>query len=235
MAKIYFVGGCVRDKIMKFNPKDIDYVFVDDNSNDINESYNNMIQYLKNNNYKIFLESKNCYTVRCKKDTVVDFVLARKDIEYDKDTRIPKCIPATLYEDLQRRDFTVNSMAEDENGNIYDYFNGREDIKNKILRTPVNPYKSFSDDPLRLIRAIRFKITKGFNFCEELQNAFDDDILWNKMKITVSDERIRDELLKCFEYDTIQTLEFIKTLNLNKIQFLFGERLWLKPTFEKKN
>lgn len=234
MPKIYYVGGCVRDKIMNVNPKDIDYVFVDDNSQDINQSYNNMIEYLNENNYKIFLESKNCFTVRCKKDTVVDFVLARKDIEYEANTRIPKCIPANLYEDLERRDFTINSIAEDVDGTIYDYFNGIEDIKNRILRTPIDPYKSFGDDPLRLIRAIRFKITKGFNFCEELAKAFNDDNLWKKMKLTVSDERIRDELYKCFEHDTVQTIEFIKTLNENKIKILFGERLWLKPTFERK-
>jgi poly(A) polymerase len=233
MPKIYYVGGCVRDKILNVSPKDIDYVFVDDKTNDINESYSNMIKYLKDNNYKIFLESKNCYTVRCKKDQVVDFVLARKDIEYDEKSRIPKCVPATLYEDLERRDFTINSMAEDEGGNIYDYFEGKEDIKNKILRTPIDPYKSFSDDPLRLIRAMRFNITKDFKFCEELENAFNDDKLWNKIKHTVSEERIREELYKCFEYDTVKTIELLKSLNQNKINILFGNKLWLKPTLEK--
>lgn len=235
MPKIYKVGGCVRDKIMNIKPNDIDYVFVDDtNDDDINKSYNGMIDYLKTNNYKIFLETKACFTARCKKDTdVVDFILARKDIEYDENTRMPKCIPGTLYEDLERRDFTINSIAEDDEGNLYDYFNGIEDIKNKELRTPINPYKSFSDDPLRLIRAIRFKITKGMTFTKELEEAFNDDTLWDKMKLTVSAERIRDELHKCFQYDTVQTLQTLKSLNDNKIQILFGNRIWLKPTFEK--
>lgn len=234
MLELYYVGGCVRDKLMGVTPNDIDYVVVDTENRDIEQSYSAMIDYLQEQGYKIFLQMKQCYTVRCAKNGVADFVLARKEVGYEKKTRMPICLPGTLYEDLERRDFTVNAIAEDADGNLYDYFNGIQDIKNKVLRTPIDPYKSFSDDPLRLLRAIRFKITKRFVFCKELDEAFNDDGLWNKLKPSVSNDRIREELYKCFKYNTVQTLEVLRTLSPTKLKILFGDKLWLKPTVEKQ-
>ena len=235
MPELYKVGGCVRDKIMGVKPKDIDYVFINQIDNDIDKSYEGMINYLKENNYKIFLETKECLTIRAKnEDNIVsDFVLGRKEIEYEPDTRKPKCVPGSLYDDLVRRDFTINAIAEDKDGKLYDFFNGLEDINKKILRTPLDPSISFNDDPLRLIRAMRFKITKGFTFNDELKDAFNNNIFWDKLSKVVSKERIRDELYKCFSYNTVATIKFISELNDYQVSVLFDNHLWLKPTFEK--
>ena len=237
MQLIYKVGGCVRDKIMKVVPKDIDYVFINDDEINIGQAYDNMRNYLINNKYKIFLETKDCYTIRAKDENNItaDYVLARKEIGYHEGTRKPICIPGNLYDDLERRDFTINAIAEDKDGNYYDYFDGIHDIKNKILRTQIDPHISLNDDPLRIIRAIRFKITKEFIFSEELKEAFNNEAIWNKLSKVVSKERIRDELYKCFAHDTISTIKFINGLADYQIKILFGNNLWLKPTFEKTN
>ena len=89
---------------------------------------------------------------------VADFVMARKEVGYIPNTRTPIVEPGNLYDDLSRRDFTVNALAKDpDTGEIIDYFGGLEDIKKKLLRTPLPP---FDDDPLRILRGIRFSITK---------------------------------------------------------------------------
>lgn len=236
MPELYKVGGCVRDKIMDVDPNDIDYVFINQIGDDIDKSYEGMLTYLKENNYKIFLETKECFTIRAKDahNIVADFVLGRKEIDYDSDTRKPKCVPGSLYDDLLRRDFTINAIAEDKDGNLYDFFNGIEDIHKKILRTPFDPNRSFGDDPLRLIRAMRFKITKGFVFSDELGEAFNNTAFWDKLSKVVSKERIRDELYKCFSYDTVKTIKCISELSEYQASVLFNNNLWLKPTFEKK-
>jgi poly(A) polymerase len=236
---IYKVGGCVRDKILGITPKDIDYVYVSENKLDVNKSFSEMVEYLKLNNYEIFLSNPEYFTVRAKNNKshmVYDFVLARKEI-YNT-TRQPYCVPGTLYDDLERRDFTINALAEDDFGNIIDYFNGIQDIKDRVLKTPTDPLKSFNDDPLRLIRCIRFNITKDFKFSKEVETAFNNPLVWVKLKHTVSIERIYDELFKCFSHNTIRTLRmlnYIDKINPNILENIFGNSLWIKPTLEKKN
>jgi len=238
--RILKIGGCVRDKILGKKPKDIDYVFVNEQSKTTDELFDSLHQYLIDNNYQIFLETKDCLTIRAKipntKDTV-DFVCARKEIKYESDSRKPECIPGSLYDDAERRDFTINALAEDEDGNIVDFFNGLEDLKNKVLDTPISPYQSFGDDPLRLIRAIRFSITLNFTFSDRVKEAFYNPELWLKLKTTVSIERIQTELTKCFQVNTPKTIRILSTLdkiNENILDYIFKDDLWLKPTNEKK-
>lgn len=243
--EFYSVGGHVRDELLGLQSKDIDYVavpkitLVEEFYKNINDIFNILVSYLKRENYQIFLETPSCYTIRAKfpvghihEGIVADFVLARREIGYKEGTREPIVVPGTLYDDLERRDFTVNAIAKDINGVLYDPFNGQEDLKNRILKTPIKGEITFSDDPLRLLRAIRFAITKDFSIKNEIEEIilnFD----YNKNFHVVSEERIREELYKCFKFNTIHTLGYLnKYKNLEK--YIFNNtNLWLKPTNEQ--
>lgn len=242
----YEVGGHVRDQLLGLESKDIDYVavpnieeFIDIKSNNINDIFSKLSEYLKLKDYQIFLETPSCYTIRAKfpknhinESLVADFVLSRKEIGYKEGTREPIVVPGTLHDDLERRDFTVNAIAKDINGNLYDPFNGQEDLKNRVLKTPIKGDITFSDDPLRLLRAIRFAITKNFYISDEIHYFilnFDYD---NKFKV-VSEERIREELYKCFKYDTLKTISFLMRYPQLKKYIFNKTNLWLKPTNEQ--
>jgi tRNA nucleotidyltransferase/poly(A) polymerase len=193
--------------------------------------------YLTNQKFEIFLSTPDCFTVRAKfpKDHkyqgVADFVMARKEIGYVEGTRTPIVVPGTLKDDLERRDFTVNAMAKDENGEIIDLFNGKMDIDRMVLVTPLPPQQTFDDDPLRILRAIRFAITKGFSlkFLDYYINNYDYE---GKMGV-VSSERIREELYKCFKHDTMDTLDTLNDYPRLKRYIFENKLMWLKPTMEQ--
>lgn len=243
MFTFYEVGGKVRDELLGLQSKDIDYVVVA--KTHIIERYSIIdifiifSQYLKEKGYQIFLETPSCYTIRAKfpkghlhEGIVADFVLARKEIGYKEGTREPIVVPGTLFDDLQRRDFTVNAIAKDLNGVLYDPFNGQEDLKNKILKTPISGDITFSDDPLRLLRAIRFAITKGFKIGLDIDQFILNFDYENKFNV-VSEERIREELYKCFRFNTNLTLTFLNSY-LPLRNYIFNKtNLWLKPTNEQ--
>ena len=197
-----------------------------------------MSENLRQDGFEIFLETPDCFTIRAKFPTdhkhqgVADFVMARKEVGYIPGTRTPIVVPGNLYDDLERRDFTLNALAKDSDGNIIDYFNGMEDLKNGILRTPLDCNVTFDDDPLRILRAIRFSITKGFKIEETCINVIREYDYDSKMFV-VSEERIREELYKCFKTNTLRT---ILTLNeYSKLRdYVFKKTtLWLEPTNKK--
>jgi poly(A) polymerase len=239
MPKIFKVGGCVRDRLLGVDTNDIDFTFVLDNlDRTVEEGFDIMTKWLEHKEFEIFLSTPDCFTIRAKfpkehkyAGMVADFVMARKEVGYVEGTRRPILELGTLEDDLVRRDFTVNAMAEDEDGNIIDLFHGQMDLERMILITPLAPKVTFEDDPLRIIRAIRFAITKGFRL------SYLDYFIYNfdyegKMGV-VSIERIREELLKCFKHDTLKTLEILNQ-NPKLRDYIFKNNiLWLKPTFEK--
>lgn len=242
MYKLYQVGGCVRDKLLGTPSKDIDFVFVISDLSSIksvDQGFKLMESYMLENGFTIFLSTPDCYTIRAKfpndhkfAGLAADFVLARKEVGYFPGTRRPILEIGTLEDDLLRRDFTLNAMAEDEDGNIIDPFNGQKDLKYRILNTPLPCYQTFDDDPLRILRAIRFSIVKGFSVSFHIELAIHEYDYEQKMGV-VSSERIREELYKCFKHDTIKTI-----LTLNKYfrlrDYIFNTTtLWLKPTFEQ--
>lgn len=242
MFKFFEVGGKVRDELLGLKSKDVDYVAVpsDDLIKDIDSPHSmfNILEgYLKTEGFEIFLVTSDCFTIRAKfpKDHryegVADFVMARKEVGYIPNTRTPIVKPGTLYDDLERRDFTLNALAKDEDGNIIDYFNGREDLEKGLLKTPLNTEVTFNDDPLRILRAIRFSITKEFEIPDDMWHI----IYWydypQKMSV-VSDERIREELFKCFKYNTIKTFEKLTHFPRLREYIFRDNKLWLKPTFE---
>jgi len=245
MPQIFKVGGCVRDKLLGVDSKDIDFTFVLDNlDRTVDDGFAIMTAWLQHYNFEIFLSTPSCYTIRAKfpKDhqyagMVADFVMARKEIGYEKGTRRPILELGTLGDDLIRRDFTINAMAEDENGRLIDRFGGQEDLAKGLLRTPLPAKETMMDDPLRFLRALRFSITKNFTIDLEIFDAIQNqpEIL-EKLEKVVSAERIREEVFKMLNANTVKTLELFRTVEEMVPGFtalVFGRGLWLKPTFEK--
>lgn len=235
--KEYLVGGAVRDEILGLSNKDLDYVFVFedlDENQTAEECFNEMYQNIQDRG-EIFLSTPSCYTIRYKdRETkeVKDVVMARKEVGYIPGTRTPIVKPGTLYDDLERRDATLNALAKDEDGTIIDYFNGLTHLKYGILRTPLDPIKTFDDDALRIIRFIRFSITKGFTIPGDIDRVIQKYDYDNKMG-TVSTERIREELFKCFKHNTLLTLWQLNCFPNLRDYIFKNNLLWLKPTMEQ--
>ena len=239
MPKIFKVGGCVRDGLLGLKTKDIDFTFVlDDLNKTVEEGFKEMEQWMIDQGFTIFLSVPEMFTIRAKfpadhkfAKLDADFVMARKEVGYVEGTRRPILELGTLEDDLVRRDFTVNAMAEDEDGNLIDLFNGQLDLKRKVLWTPQSPEVTFNEDPLRIIRAVRFAITKEFSL-SHINSYIEDFDYENKMGV-VSIERIREELLKCFKHDTLGTLDILNDFPELRYYIFKNNILWLKPTFEQ--
>jgi len=245
MPQIFKVGGCVRDTFLGIDSKDIDFTFVLDNiDRTVDEGFQIMTDWLTHKEFTIFLSTPEMFTIRAKfpkghvnEGMVADFVLARKEIGYKEGTRQPILVLGTLEDDLIRRDFTLNAMAEDEDGNLIDLFHGVEDLKVGLLRTPLDPKVTMMDDPLRFLRALRFSITKDFTIALEIFDAIQNqpEIL-EKLEKVVSAERIREEVFKMMNADTVKTLELFRIVEEivpGFIKLVFSKGLWLKPTFEQ--
>ena len=244
MPQIYEVGGCVRDEIIGVHTNDIDFTFVLDNTDQtVDEGWVQMLSHLKTEGFKIFLETKDCFTVRAKfpkghvnEGLVADFVMARKEVGYIDGTRQPILELGTLEDDLTRRDFTLNALAKDLDGNIIDLFDGQTHLSQKVLITPLEPIKTFMDDPLRMIRALRFSITKGFDIHPTVWNAIFTPGLIDKLSEVVSQERIQGEVMKMMKHNTVKTLRLLSVIDKKDsrlIEIMFGGDIWLLPSTKK--
>ena len=244
MPQIFKVGGCVRDKFLGVDSKDIDFTFVlDELDQTVEQGFQIMTEWMTERGFEIFLSTPDCFTIRARfpKDhqftgMVADFVMARKEVGYVEGTRRPILELGTLHDDLLRRDFTVNAIAESVDGEIIDPFGGVADLKLGILRTPLPAEQTMMDDPLRILRALRFQITKGFSIHEDIWMAMAQPEILEKLKTTVSAERIRDEVFKMMKQDTPMTIKVLNLVDNHSIpgfiDLVFGRGLWLKPTFE---
>ncbi len=187
----YVIGGFVRDVLLRRPSKDIDIVTV---GSGIELARNVSKKLRPSPRVSVF---KNFGTAMLKyKDLEVEFVGARKE-SYKRDSRKPIVEDGTLEDDQNRRDFTINAMALQLNkenfGKLIDPFNGLDDLEDLIIRTPLDPDITFSDDPLRIMRAIRFSTQLGF----DIEAATYDSIVKNRERIRIiSAERIIDELNK---------------------------------------
>ena len=164
--KLYKVGGIIRDRLLGIPSKDIDYSFIFDNI-DLNVTADEYFIKMKNilieKGVTIYQERPDCFTIRGRLNSEdVDFVMGRRETYPHSDSRIPEVVIGNLYDELARRDFTMNAIAEDEDGNLIDPFDGQKDIRNRTIRCPIDAQTSFNDDPLRMLRALRFSITKDF-------------------------------------------------------------------------
>ena len=216
MPKIYRCGGCVRDLLLGVDSKDIDFTFVlDDTSKTVEEGFEEMTQWMTERGFQIFLSTPDCFTIRAKfpkgdknEGLVADFVMARKEVGYIEGTRRPILVLGTLEDDLIRRDFTLNALAMDDAGTIIDLFDGQTDLRKGILRTPLDAKMTMMDDPLRILRALRFSITKGFSIHHTIFDAMKQTFILEKLEKTVSGQRIREELFKMMKFDTPKTLSY---------------------------
>ena len=244
MPQIFKVGGCVRDGILGIDSKDIDFTFVLDNlDRTVEEGFEIMTKWLEHREFTIFLSTPEMFTIRAKfpkgdpnEGLVADFVLARKEVGYTPGTRNPILELGTLQDDLIRRDFTLNAMAVDYDGNLIDLFGGKEDLEKGILRTPLPAEKTMMDDPLRFLRSLRFSITKGFTIHPDILTAMWQPDILDKLEKVVSAERIREEIFKMMKHDTVKSIELLYSLESvipGFIPLIFGRGLWLKPTFEQ--
>jgi len=187
----YLIGGFVRDKLLNRGCKDIDVVCL---GNGIELAHAIADTYKPKPKVSFF---KNFGTAHFNyKGFDVEFVGARKE-SYQPHSRKPEVSEGTLEDDQKRRDFTINALAIDltkeHYGKLIDPFNGLEDMQRKIIRTPLDPDITFSDDPLRMMRAIRFASQLHFDIYPETFEA----IKRNKERIKIiSQERITDELNK---------------------------------------
>lgn len=186
----YVIGGFVRDLLLDRPSKDIDIVVVG-NGMELAEAAGEKLRVKKVNLFKNFGTAQFNY-----KDLDVEFVGARKE-SYQRDSRKPIVEDGTLSDDQKRRDFTINALAldlrEETFGNLIDPFNGLGDLDKGILRTPLDPDTTYSDDPLRMMRAIRFATQLDF----QIEVSSLKSILENASRLEIiSKERIMDELNK---------------------------------------
>ena len=187
----FAVGGFVRDKILERPTKDIDVVCIGDGMA-LAQAFSKLFH--PNPPVSLF---KTFGTAQVKFDDIeIEFVGARKE-SYARHSRKPEVSPGTIKDDQNRRDFTVNALAIELNvahfGHIIDPFGGLEDLQNKILKTPLAPAQTFDDDPLRMMRAIRFATQLDFTITEETFKGIQQ--IADRISI-VSQERITDELQK---------------------------------------
>jgi poly(A) polymerase len=189
---IYLVGGYVRDYYLNRTRDDFDITVVGDSIKFANEV-------ARRHNTKAVIFDRFKTAMVPIGEHKVEFVGTRKE-EYSEESRNPVVVEGTLEDDLKRRDFTINAIAvslnKDRFGEITDLFNGREDIKLRILRTPLDPETTFSDDPLRILRAARF--------AAQLDFKFDIDCMRAAFRVSprisiISQERITAEFLKIID------------------------------------
>ncbi|MCH2224797.1 MAG: CCA tRNA nucleotidyltransferase [Crocinitomicaceae bacterium] len=192
----YVIGGFVRDLIIGRPSKDIDIVVIG-NGLELAKSCAKKLRVKKVSLFENFGTAQFVY-----KDLEVEFVGARKE-SYRRDSRKPIVEDGTLSDDQNRRDFTINAMAlslhKDNFGDLIDPFNGSEDLEKGIIRTPLEPDTTYSDDPLRMMRAVRFASQLGF----KIERHSLESIARNAHRLSIiSQERIMDELNKIILSET---------------------------------
>jgi tRNA nucleotidyltransferase (CCA-adding enzyme) len=250
-VEMYLVGGAVRDRLMgDEHPHDLDFTIVAN-------SFEQMQAYLIAEwGVESFVVKPEYGTVRGRFGTVGphvnsryfagitlgtlagDFVLSRKEGYYTDGRHPDDTTPGTLYDDLARRDFTMNAIALDKDGNYVDPFDGIADLVTGggLLRAVGNPTDRFAEDALRAVRALRFYITKGFDMDRDVVEALSNEEVLSNLREKISTERVREEIEKCFKHSVMDTLSA-----LNDFPFLaeaifskqFGHGIGLLPTVKR--
>lgn len=228
-VEAYVVGGFVRDKILQRNCKDIDIVCVGSGI----ELAKKVAESMSPKPHVSYF--KNFGTAQIKlNDIELEFVGARKE-SYRRESRKPIVEDGTLEDDQNRRDFTINALAAalsaKNYGQVIDPFSGLEDLKNGIIRTPLNPAITFDDDPLRMMRAIRFASQLNFKIEEKTYLAIEP--LAERLKI-ISQERISDELNKII-MSKMPSIGFKLLFNTKLLHQFFPEMVKLHGVAQQDN
>jgi len=213
--KAYVVGGSVRDLLLGKEPKDWD-IATDAKPEEIQKLFPESVYENQFGTVGIKTGSED------RKLAVVEITTFRKEETYS-DLRHPDLVTftKTIEEDLSRRDFTINAIALSKEGEIVDPFNGQDDLKNKIIRAVGDPRKRFSEDALRLIRAVRFATELGFNIEEETESAVKSHA---KLLGKIAKERVRDEFTKIIMSSGQGPKWGVEELeNLNLLEFILPE------------
>ena len=189
-AKAWLVGGYVRDHLIGQARPELDVVVEEGAAEEVAERFAELARA----GPPVIFERYGTAQVTLP-GRLVEFVSARSE-SYAPDSRKPDVKPATLEQDLRRRDFTVNALLMDFDGNVYDRLGtGRADLDARILRTPVDPVQTFNDDPLRMLRAVRFAAQLGFDLAPDLLPAM-RRLRGRLAAPVISVERTSDELRK---------------------------------------
>jgi poly(A) polymerase len=196
-VETFLVGGFVRDKLLERESKDADFVCVGDAIELAHAVAGQMKPVPRVDYFKNFGTAH----IRIDTDFDIEFVGARKE-SYQSHSRKPVVAPGTIADDQDRRDFTINALAISLNavdyGKLVDPFDGLKDLEKRIIRTPLEPSQTFSDDPLRMMRGIRFATQLGFTIEDSTWRGIIDNA--ERIKI-ISQERITDELNKIIASD----------------------------------
>lgn len=229
MVKLYKVGGAVRDQLLGLQSKDIDYAVEAG-------SWEEMRDYIEDHG-KIYLETPQYFTIRAHVDGLgdADFVLCRKDGEY-RDGRRPETVEVgTLADDLARRDFTMNAIAIDVDTNVLvDPYDGYTDLQNGLIRCVRSAQDRFAEDALRMLRALRFSITKNMRMDPDIEGALGSRSLLQLLDEKISWDRKKDEVFKMFKHDTVKTLMILNRFPAIKALLFDNKPLWLEPTLKER-
>ena len=215
--KTFIVGGYLRDAILGKKLKDID-IMVENNVFEFSQKLSKRLGVNK------IVEFEKFHTVKIPyKKCEIEVANSRSET-YDKTSRKPETVkPTSIKDDLIRRDFTINALAASINSNTFgeliDSFNGLKDLNNGIIKTPTNPDSTFIDDPLRMLRAIRFAAQLDFEIDPEIKESIKN----NKNRITiVSKERITAEIIKILKTNK-PSISFYLLKELNFLNLIFPE------------
>ena len=216
-VECYLIGGYVRDLFIERPSKDIDVVVV---GSGIDVATALVKELGRGAHLSVF---RNFGTAQVKwRGMEIEFVGARKE-SYQRDSRKPIVEDGTLQDDLERRDFTINAMGvclnDDRFGELIDPFYGQEDMEDRIIRTPLDPDITFSDDPLRMMRCIRFATQLNFRIEEETFDA----LYRNRERISIiSGERVIDEINKIMMSPT-PSVGFVEMERCGLLEIVFPE------------
>lgn len=254
--EFFEVGGCVRDEIMGGKSKDIDFTVVLNEGDFPNSTlsvggttdpFQIMENELRRRGFKIWQSNPKFLTIRAKfpkPSSLVaiktewagldaDFVLARKERDY-VDGRRPESVEVgTLFDDLQRRDFTMNAIAKDSEGNLIDPFDGQRDIAMGIISAVGNPADRLTEDALRAVRALRFMVTKNMMVDPGLRFAMETEAVLFSIVNQIADERISDELAKMFAFDTVKSVRLLNEFP-SLTEAMFSGRVNLTSTMKER-
>jgi len=235
VTAVWLVGGSVRDFLLQVPPKDWDFVVQ-------TPTYDHLKHWVQTLGGTVLVEKPEFHTLKAKLidpvhqiNYLCDLTLCRQDGPYGDRRRPDYTTIGTLEEDLKRRDFTVNAMALGPDGHLYDPHGGQIDLEHKVLRcVRSDAMKCFEEDPLRLLRAVRFKVTLGFSFHPSLEPCLQDPALAALLRQHVSMDRKREELKKCFQHHTSETLLTLAHYPHLMRACFDQSSLWLDPTLKAR-